>query len=85
MTDLAGATLIAPVGTRGLNYQQNAARRVVREAAGYLCFIQEYTRTIRSMFEESSIIVQSFCTKSPGSSRISAYEKKMIASFAHHM
>ena len=31
----ARAALIAPAGTRGVDYQQDAARRVVREAAGY--------------------------------------------------
>jgi hypothetical protein len=32
----ARAALIAPAGTRSVDYQHDAARRVVREAAGYL-------------------------------------------------
>jgi hypothetical protein len=38
----ARAALIAPAGTRGVEYNESAARRVVRDSAGYPHFLQEY-------------------------------------------
>jgi hypothetical protein len=38
----ARAALVAPAGTRGVDYDENAARRVVRDSAGYPYFLQEY-------------------------------------------
>jgi hypothetical protein len=38
----ARTALIAPAATRGLDYDEDAARRVVHESAGYPYFIQEY-------------------------------------------
>lgn len=38
----ARTALIAPAATRGVDYEEAAARQVVRESAGYPYFIQEY-------------------------------------------
>lgn len=38
----ARTALIAPAATRGVEFQEDAARQVVRESAGYPYFIQEY-------------------------------------------
>ena len=51
----ARAALLAPAGTRGVDYQKDAARRVVREAAGYHYFIQEYGLELWNHAETSPI------------------------------
>jgi hypothetical protein len=43
LTDAAArAALIQPAATRGVSFQEQAARQVLRESAGYPYFIQEY-------------------------------------------
>jgi AAA ATPase domain len=51
----ARAALIAPAGTRGVEYDENAARRVVRDSAGYPYFLQEYGLELWNYAETSPI------------------------------
>jgi hypothetical protein len=51
----ARSALIAPAATRGVSYQEPAARRVVRESAGYPYFIQEYGLELWNHAEDSPI------------------------------
>jgi hypothetical protein len=51
----ARAALIAPAATRGVEFQEQAARRVVRESAGYPYFIQEYGLELWNEAEASPI------------------------------
>jgi hypothetical protein len=51
----ARAALIAPAATRGVVYEEQAARRVVRESAGYPYFIQEYGLELWNHVERSPI------------------------------
>jgi hypothetical protein len=51
----ARSALIAPAATRGVSYQEPAARRVVRESAGYPYFVQEYGLELWNHAESSPI------------------------------
>jgi len=51
----ARTALIAPAATRGVDYQEDAARWVVRESAGYPYFIQEYGLELWNYAETSPI------------------------------
>lgn len=51
----ARAALVAPAATRDVSYEEPAARRVVREAAGYPYFIQEYGLELWNHAETSPI------------------------------
>ena len=51
----ARAALIAPAATRDVSYEEPAARRVVRESAGYPYFIQEYGLELWNHAETSPI------------------------------
>jgi hypothetical protein len=51
----ARAALIAPAATRGVRYEEPAARRVVKESAGYPYFIQEYGLELWNHAERSPI------------------------------
>jgi len=51
----ARAALIAPAATRGVSYEEPAARRVVEESAGYPYFIQEYGLELWNQAERSPI------------------------------
>jgi hypothetical protein len=51
----ARAALVAPAATRGVEYQEKAARTVVRESAGYPYFIQEYGLELWNYAESSPI------------------------------
>ena len=51
----ARAALIAPAGTRGVQYDENAARQVVRDSAGYPYFLQEYGLELWNYAETSPI------------------------------
>jgi AAA ATPase domain len=51
----ARAALIAPAATRGVTYDEDAARRVVRQSAGYPYFIQEYGLELWNHAEASPI------------------------------
>ena len=56
LTDAAArSALIAPAATRGVEYREDAARLVVREAAGYPYFIQEYGLELWNQAEISPI------------------------------
>jgi AAA ATPase domain len=56
LTDAAAhSALTAPAGTRGVGYEEPAARRVVRESAGYPYFIQEYGLELWNHAESSPI------------------------------
>ncbi|HEX9482475.1 MAG TPA: ATP-binding protein [Solirubrobacteraceae bacterium] len=51
----ARSALIAPAATRGVEFEEPAARRVVRESAGYPYFIQEYGRELWNEADSSPI------------------------------
>lgn len=51
----ARAALIGPATTLGINYEENTARQVVAEAAGYPYFIQEYGLELWNHADESPI------------------------------
>jgi AAA ATPase-like protein len=51
----ARAALIQPAGTRGVEFEEKAARRVVNESAGYPYFLQEYGRELWNYAESSPI------------------------------
>jgi hypothetical protein len=51
----ARAALIAPAAARGVEFQEKAARQVVRESAGYPYFIQEYGLELWNHAERSPI------------------------------
>jgi AAA ATPase domain len=51
----ARAALIGPAATLGVAYEEKAARRVVRESAGYPYFIQEYGLELWNHAERSPI------------------------------
>jgi hypothetical protein len=51
----ARTALIAPAATRGVEYEESAARQVVRESAGYPYFIQEYGLELWNQSETSHI------------------------------
>jgi hypothetical protein len=51
----ARSALVAPAATRGVDYEERAALRVVREAAGYPCFLQEYGLELWNHAETSPI------------------------------
>ena len=51
----ARAALIAPAGTRGVEYDEDAAREVVRDSAGYPYFLQEYGLELWNYAESSPI------------------------------
>jgi AAA ATPase-like protein len=51
----ARAALVAPAATRGVEYDEQAARLVVRESAGYPYFIQEYGLELWNHAEQSPI------------------------------
>ncbi len=56
LSDAAARTaLVSPAATRGVEYEEAAARRVVREAAGYPYFIQEYGLNLWNHAETSPI------------------------------
>ncbi len=56
LSDAAARTaLIAPAAKRGLHYNEDAARQVVRESAGYPYFIQEYGQELWNHAETSPI------------------------------
>jgi hypothetical protein len=54
-TAAARAALIAPAGTRGVEYDEDAAAKVVRDSAGYPYFIQEYGLELWNYAESSPI------------------------------
>jgi hypothetical protein len=51
----ARSALITPAATRGVEFEENAALQVVREAAGYPYFIQEYGLELWNEAENSPI------------------------------
>ncbi len=51
----ARTALIAPAATRGVDYEEQAARAVVDECAGYPYFLQEYGRELWNEAEASPI------------------------------
>jgi hypothetical protein len=51
----ARAALIAPAGTRGVQYDEDAARRVVRDSAGFPYFLQEYGLELWNYVESTRI------------------------------
>jgi AAA ATPase domain len=51
----ARTALIAPAATRGVEFQERAARQVVRESAGYPYFIQEYGLELWNEAETSPV------------------------------
>jgi hypothetical protein len=51
----ARAALVGPAGTRGVEYDEDAARRVVRDSAGYPYFLQEYGLELWNYAESSPI------------------------------
>lgn len=53
----ARTALITPAATRGVGYDEAAARKVVREAAGYPYFLQEYGLELWNYSEDDSIEV----------------------------
>lgn len=53
----ARTALITPAATRGVDYDEAAARKVVREAAGYPYFLQEYGLELWNHSEDASIDV----------------------------
>ncbi len=56
LPDAAARTaLVAPASTRGVEFDERAARRVVRESAGYPYFLQEYGRELWNYAERSPI------------------------------
>lgn len=56
LSDAAARTaLIAPAATRGVDFEEQAARQVVRESAGYPYFVQEYGRELWNEAETAPI------------------------------
>jgi AAA ATPase-like protein len=56
LTDPAARTaLVQPAATRGVEFQEQAARRVLRESAGYPYFLQEYGLELWNHAERSPI------------------------------
>lgn len=56
LSDAAARTaLVSPAATRGVEFQERAARQVVRESAGYPYFLQEYGRELWNHAERSPI------------------------------
>jgi hypothetical protein len=53
----ARSALVAPAVTRGVDYEERAALRVVREAAGYPYFLQEYGLELWNHSETSPITI----------------------------
>jgi hypothetical protein len=53
----ARTALIAPAATRGVGYEEQAARAAVQECAGYPYFIQEYGRELWNEVESSPITI----------------------------
>jgi len=53
----ARAALVGPAAVSGVAYEEEVARQVVTEAAGYPYFIQEYGRELWNYAEESPITV----------------------------
>lgn len=51
----ARTALVSPAATRGVDYQEDAARQVVRESAGYPYFLQEYGLELWNHAETSPI------------------------------
>jgi hypothetical protein len=51
----ARAALVAPAGTRGVDYHADAVRAVITQAAGYPYFIQEYGQELWNHAEDSPI------------------------------
>jgi hypothetical protein len=51
----ARTALIAPAATRGVDYEEQAARAVVAECAGYPYFLQEYGRELWNEAEASPV------------------------------
>lgn len=51
----ARTALISPAATRGIDYEEDAARQVVRESAGYPYFLQEYGLELWNHAEASPI------------------------------
>ncbi len=51
----ARIALVAPAATRGVEFQEQAARRVLRESAGYPYFLQEYGLELWNHAERSPI------------------------------
>lgn len=58
----ARAALVGPAALRGVDYERDAARRVVAEAAGYPYFIQEYGMELWNHAEASPISVEDVVT-----------------------
>lgn len=54
----ARTALIAPAATRGVEYEEEAARKVVRESAGYPYFLQEYGLELWNHSGDESIDVE---------------------------
>jgi hypothetical protein len=50
--------LIAPAATRGVEYEEDAARQVVRESAGYPYFLQEYGQELWNHAETSPVTAE---------------------------
>lgn len=58
LSDPAARTaLISPAATRGVKYEEGAARQVVRESAGYPYFLQEFGLELWNHAEESRVTV----------------------------
>ncbi len=53
----ARAALVGPAATSGVDYEEEVARQVVTEAAGYPYFLQEYGRELWNYAESSPITV----------------------------
>ncbi len=51
----ARAALVGPASTLGVDYEEDAARKVVSEAAGYPYFLQEYGRELWNQAESSPL------------------------------
>ena len=51
----ARAALVGPAGLLGVSFEEEAARAVVREAAGYPYFLQEYGLELWNQAERSPI------------------------------
>jgi len=58
----ARAALVGPAATRGVSFDEEAARRVVRESAGYPYFLQEYGLELWNHAEASPIGVEDVAT-----------------------
>jgi hypothetical protein len=59
LSDAAARTaLVSPAATRGVEYDERTARRVVREAAGYPYFLQEYGLELWNYADASPITMR---------------------------